>query len=121
MGDGWKLRIKNWRFGRGEVVLVKDVYKLCEKLPNSEDYNLKNQLRRAVVSVALNIAEGKSRKTAKDFSNFLNISAGSLAEVGAILNLCEELNYLQDLGTVYSKIEILGMKINALRHSLNNK
>jgi len=103
------------------VALVKDVYKLCEKLPGHEVYNLKSQVRRAVVSVALNIAEGKTRKTAKDFSNFLNIAAGSLAEVGAILNLCEELDYLQDLGKVYSSIEILGMKINALRRNLAAK
>ena len=103
------------------VELIKAVYKICEKLPSCEEYNLKSQLRRAVVSIALNIAEGKSRKTAKDFSNFLNISAASLAEVGAIFNLCEELNYLQDLDKMYSNIEILGMKINALRNSLNTK
>jgi len=103
------------------VKLVKDVYGLCAKLPACEEYNLKSQLRRSVVSIALNIAEGKSRRTAKDFANFLNVSAGSVAEVGAILSLCEELNYLDNFKKVYSDIEILGMKINALRRSLNNK
>ena len=60
------------------IGLIKDIYRLSEALPRSEDYNLKQQLKRAVVSVSLNIAEGKNRKTAKDFAHFLNIAAGSL-------------------------------------------
>ncbi|MDO9289069.1 MAG: four helix bundle protein, partial [Thermodesulfovibrionales bacterium] len=49
------------------VELIKKVYSLAENLPKSEEYNLKQQLKRAVVSVSLNIAEGKNRRTAKDF------------------------------------------------------
>ena len=103
------------------VALVKDIYTLSKLLPKDEDYILKQQLKRAIVSVALNIAEGKSRKTAKDFSNFLNISVGSLAEVNAILNLCDELGYLTNISDLYGRIEILGMKINAFRRSLECK
>jgi four helix bundle protein len=75
--------------------LIKDIYRISEMLPKSEEYNLKQQLRRAVISVSLNIAEGKNRKSSKDFANFLNMSAASLAEVDAILLICEELNYLK--------------------------
>ncbi len=109
---------KNLVVWQSSVNMIKEVYKVADLLPRSEEYNLKQQLKRAVVSVALNIAEGKSRKTAKDFANFLNMAASSLAEVEAILSICEELNYLQDLGMIYSEIEGLGKMINALRNKL---
>jgi four helix bundle protein len=98
--------------------LVKEVYRLSESLPKSEDYNLKQQLKRAVVSLSLNIAEGKNRKTSKDFANFLSISTGSLAEVEAILVICNELGYLNNIDDTYEQIEILGKMINSLRSKL---
>ena len=81
---------------------------------------MKQQLKRAVVSVALNIAEGKNRKTSKDFANFLNISVSSLAEVETILTICEELDYLYD-NNDYSKIENFGKMLNALKSKLQIK
>lgn len=100
------------------VVLIKEVYKIAELLPKTEEYNLKQQLKRAVVSVALNIAEGKSRKTVKDFAHFLNISAASLAEVEAILSICEELNFLRDIENIYKDIETLGKMLNSFKSKL---
>ncbi len=81
---------------------------------------MKQQLKRAVVSVALNIAEGKNRKTSKDFANFLNISVSSLAEVETILTICEELDYLYN-NNVYSKIENFSKMLNALKNKLQIK
>lgn len=81
---------------------------------------MKQQLKRAVVSVALNIAEGKNRKTSKGFANFLNISVSSLAEVETILTICEELDYLYN-NNVYSKIENFGKMLNALKSKLQIK
>ena len=100
------------------VNLIKDVYTIAESLPKTEEYILKQQLKRAVISVALNIAEGKNRRTAKDFANFLNMSVASLSEVDAILMICEELHYLQELDSIHSDIEKLGKMINALRTKL---
>lgn len=100
------------------VELVKDIYKVSENFPKNEEYNLKLQLKRAVVSVALNIAEGKSRKGAKEFSNFINISYGSLYEVKAILTLSQELGYLNNLSLIYSQIETLAKMLNSLKRSL---
>ena len=70
------------------VSLIKEVYAQAYKLPKSEEYNLKQQLKRSVVSVALNIAEGKNRKSSKEFINYLNISCGSLAETESSLIIC---------------------------------
>lgn len=100
------------------IELIKEIYTVAEKLPKSEEYNLKQQLRRAVISVALNIAEGKSRRTAKDFGSFLTIFAASLAEVEAILTICEELGFLKDYEKSKEKIIILTKRINSLRNKL---
>lgn len=97
------------------VKLIKDVYKIADSLPKSEEYNLKQQLKRAAVSVAPNIAEGKNRRTANDFANFLNIAVSSLAEVEAILVICEELKFTQNGDSTFREIEKLGKMINSLK------
>lgn len=103
------------------VSLIKNVYAEADKLPKSEEYNLKQQLKRAVVSVSLNIAEGKNRRTAKDFINFLNISSGSLAETEAVLLICEELGFLQIPKDLYAHIEELAKMIKGLITSIKTK
>ncbi|MCL2334805.1 MAG: four helix bundle protein, partial [Endomicrobia bacterium] len=62
------------------VLLIKKIYSAANNFPRSEELNLKSQIKRAIVSVALNIAEGKSRKSSKDFAHFLNLSDASLKE-----------------------------------------
>ncbi len=100
------------------IEILKIVYNLAEKLPKSEEFNLKSQLKRAMVSVPLNIAEGKCRASAKDFSHFLNIAAASLDEVDVVLTICEELGFLQNLGELHNKNKTLIRRINALRNKL---
>ncbi|HQB93119.1 MAG TPA: four helix bundle protein [Candidatus Paceibacterota bacterium] len=101
--------------------LIKEIYTEAEKLPKTEEYNLKQQLKRAVVSVALNIAEGKNRRTSKDFINFLNIAKGSLAETEAVLLICEELKYLQISEDLFARIEELAKMINSLITTIKKK
>ncbi|MBN1474106.1 MAG: four helix bundle protein [Syntrophaceae bacterium] len=103
------------------VLLIKEIYAEAEKLPKSEEYNLKQQLKRAIVSVSLNIAEGKNRRTAKDFINFLNIAKGSLAETEAVLLICEELQYLHVSEGLFMRIEELAKMINGLITSIRKK
>ena len=57
------------------IELIKEIYCYADILPKSEDFNLKSQLKRAIVSVTLNISEGKCKSTAKDFAHFLNIAS----------------------------------------------
>ena len=73
---------------------------------------------KTVVSVALNIAEGKYRRTAKDFGNFLVTANASLAEVDAAFAICEELNYFEVSKELKDRIDLLGRKISSLRNSL---
>jgi|GEM_PF-347719 len=100
------------------VKLIKEIYLISEKLPKSKEYNIKLQLKKAVPPIALNIAEGKNRKTAKDFANFLTTAIASLFEIKAILTICEELGFIKAKGDLKEKISILGNKINFLKSKL---
>ena len=70
------------------------IYKAIEKFPEYEIKNISQQLRRAMVSIPLNIAESTSRKSPKEFFNFLTYSYGSAKEVEVLLNLSKDLGYL---------------------------
>lgn len=101
------------------VALIKAVYILSEQLPKSEEFNLKQQLKRAVVSVSLNIAEGKNRRTSKDFCNFLVTASASLAEVDAIIAICSELGYFEQDNVIIDQIGRLGKRLSALRTKIS--
>ncbi len=70
------------------------VYELTDKFPKHELYGLTSQLRKAVLSVPLNIVEGHSRNSKNEFRQFLKISLGSLAEVGYILDFSLKRYYI---------------------------
>jgi four helix bundle protein len=103
------------------IELIKQVYAYAGTLPKEEEFNLKQQLRRAVVSVSLNIAEGKNRRTSKDFANFLNIACSSLAETEAILLICAELGYATVPEKLFVDIEVLSKMINSLISKLRRR
>ncbi len=100
--------------------LVLEIYKITKDFPNDEKYRLVDQLCRASYSVPTNIAEGKGRKTLKEFIQFLTIARGSVEEVKYLLLLSKDLGFIHfDL---YSKLnegydEVVKM-INGLIRSL---
>src|SRR5574339_367731 len=106
-----------WQEG---IKLAKAVYKLTEKFPRQETYALADQIRRAVVSVPSNIAEGQARKSPGDFKRFLHIALGSLAEVDTQLVLAQEFGYLSkdDIAPMDEKIQNLRKKLYALINTL---
>lgn len=73
------------------IEVIRAVYSISAKLPESERFNLQSQMRRAAISIPANIAEGKKRKTKKDFLQFLRIADGSAAELETLLIICAEL------------------------------
>ncbi|MGB3480403.1 MAG: four helix bundle protein [bacterium] len=76
------------------IELIKAVYKLLEEFPKDEKYGLTSQGKRAVVSIALNIAEGSGRHTDRDFSVFISRSITSLQEIAGVLKIGIALNYI---------------------------
>ncbi len=75
-----------------ELVLL--VYKVTKEFPREEKYGITSQLRRAAVSVVLNIIEGYGRRSRGEFRRFLDISLGSLTEVEYLLELAFELGFI---------------------------
>lgn len=76
------------------IQLAPCVYNLIHKFPKEETFALGLQIRRAVVSIASNIAEGQSRGHKKEFIQYLNIAKGSLAELDTQFIIAEKLSYL---------------------------
>src|SRR3989338_9062252 len=83
--------LKIWDKG---INLVIDIYKLTSKFPSEEKYGLISQIRRSAVSIPSNIAEGHSRKTSKDFKQFIAIAKGSLSELETQLIISFKLNFI---------------------------
>ena len=75
--------------------LAFQVYLLTEQFPKKEMFGITSQIRRATLSVPTNIVEGFSRKTKKDFSHFLDISLGSLAETEYLLEFSKRFGYVK--------------------------
>lgn len=87
------------------IELTLDVYRLTKRFPAEEVYGLTNQMRRAAVSIASNIAEGKGRSSDRDFALFPCHARGSLHELETQALAAEELGYLRDDGA--RKLEVL--------------
>ncbi len=92
---------------------VLDVYGVTQNFPESEQKNLTSQLRRAAVSIPLNIAEGSSRRSKKEFLNFLNYSFGSGKEIEVILELSKDLGFLTltDYRHLSQQLDVLMSKL----------
>jgi four helix bundle protein len=102
------------------VLLVKQTYPLFSKLPRHELFELASQGRRAVVSIALNIAEGSARTTDRDFGVFINRAVSSLQEIDAVLKLALSLDYIDrtDYEAVSPLIEKQYYKLVAFQRRL---
>ena len=83
--------------------LVMSVYGILDSFPDSERFALSNQIRRAVVSIPSNIAEGMGRVSDKDQAHFLNIAYGSVMETYAQLDIAHDLGYITD--EIFNKLE----------------
>ena|SRR6185503_7818454 len=99
------------------------LYALAEKLPRSEEYNLRSQLVRAGTSVVLNIAERSTSQSDPEQSRFLAIALRSLVETVACQNIIERRNYVakEDLSDLNESGQLLFAKIQAMRRSLERR
>jgi len=108
-----------WQRAREFVLLI---YLQTENFPKSEEFGLKSQIRRAVVSVVLNMVEGYRRSTRKDYIHFLNIADGSLSELEAALEICLDLKYLSEekYNSLEAKRSEVGFLLSQLIKSLKD-
>jgi len=103
--------------------LAVQVYRLTEAFPKHEIYGLTGQIRRSAISIPSNIAEGKGRRTDRDFSSFLYRARGSLLELETQILLARRLEYLKESDAVAALKSTAGVGsalaglINSLRES----
>lgn len=89
-------QFKNLEIWKRAVKLATEIYRITTDFPDEEKYGLTSQLRRCVVSISSNIAEGAGRNTNKDFKRFLSISYGSSYELETQLIISKNLNLISD-------------------------
>lgn len=120
MAAGYYSELKVWQ---KFMDLAVEIYQLVKLLPREELYGLSDQMRRAVVSIPSNIAEGHQRSATKDYIRFLFIAKGSLGELETQLLLCERLGYVNNeiSGPIYSRCEEIGRMLSGLINSLQEK
>ena len=115
-------KVKNYKdliVWQKSMDLVIEIYKLVKKLPKEETYSLSDQMRRAVVSIPSNIAEGYTRKSTNEYLNFLSIANGSRTELETQLLICERINYLSEADT--EKAFVLIDEIGAIIYHIMTK
>lgn len=125
-----KYNYKNLTVYKESKDLVLLVYKLLKKFPREEQYALCDQLRRAVISIPSNLAEGSGRTSSKDQAHFFEMAYGSLMEVSCQIDIAQELGYItvqevdlieQHVGTIAALLsglrsKCLGTTTNSLNH-----
>ncbi len=112
--------LRMWQAG---IQLVKSVYLVTNDGGLTRDFGLRDQLRRAAVSIPTNIAEGFERASRKEYLQFLNIAKGSAGEVRSLLRVALEVGYLdakrhdQLRDTVVTLSRSLSNQIKAIKDS----
>ena len=107
--------------------LTNEIYQVTGKGKCSSDFPLQNQIRKASISIMLNIAEGFARKTDKEFNQFLTYAHGSCAEVQSALYITLDQKYIsqEEFDSLYLKSEEVSKMImnfsNYLSKDLNKK
>ena len=110
MGQFKKLRV--WQ---DAIALTEKIYRTTEAPGFAQDYALKNQIRRAAISVASNIAEGDERGSNRASIQFFNIAKGSVAEVMTQLYIANKIGYLTQ-----DEYDALEKSADLIRASLKN-
>lgn len=113
-------KLEVWQKSRA---LVKDVYSLVSKFPQSEKFGLSSQLGRAIISVPSNIAEGCGRPSLKERIHFFEIAYGSLMETLTQLIVANDLGYISESDIIELRLKIIEIAkmISGLRKSLLNR
>lgn len=117
MAESYK-NLKVWKEAKDLAIFV---YRITKKFPKDEMFGITSQLRRAVVSIPSNIAEGSSRGSRKDYSRFVEIATGSLNEVENLVGISSELGYINKIEseTFTEKIITIGNLLGGFKKFLN--
>jgi four helix bundle protein len=114
---------KDLEVWKKSVELVSSIYMVTKLFPKDEIYTLTNQMRRAAISIPSNIAEGRAKRTTREFIRYVDIAAGSAAELETQLIISEKLGYLDPKSTrpIFENIDCVGRMLNKLITGLEKK
>lgn len=114
---------KDLHVWKKSVELTVDIYKITAKFPKEDLYGLTSQIRRAVVAIPSNIAEGRSRGHINEFIQFLKIAYSSGAELETQLTIAKLINYFPEDNYVYltEKLSEIMKMLNGLINKLKPK
>ena len=103
--------------------LTVEVYRLVKFLPREETYALADQMRRAVVSIPSNIAEGHGRFSTREYIHFLTVARGSQTELETQLQICLRINYFSEpqVELALNLCEEVNKMLNALITSMRSR
>ena len=101
---------------------VTDTYLVTNNFPSEEKFGLVSQMRRAAISIPVNIAEGSARKSPKEFIHFLHISLGSLTELDTLILLSTSLGFIKNekAGDLIERLDVIGKLIYGLIKKLEH-
>ena len=112
--DVWKLTVE----------YIDSINALAERLPKSEDFNLKSQIIRAATSIALNVAEGSTGQSDAEQARFLGMAIRSLVETVACQHIMRRRKFITDIAAldeIYVKSNALAKQLQAFRNSLTSR
>jgi four helix bundle protein len=118
---GWMKDYKELEVWKRGISLVLAIYEIVQKFPKDERYALADQMKRAVVSIPSNIAEGASRNTTKEFIQFLYIALGSASELETQIIIAEKFCYIKHEEALCFEITVVRKMLNALITSLKKR
>ena len=101
------------------IKLATEIYNVTKQYPKSEIYGITSQIRRSVVSISSNIAEGAGRQSKKEFVQFLNIAKGSCYELETQLLISKNIKFLSEKD--FQKLESKLVRIEKMIYALIKK
>lgn len=120
MGDGNYKTHKDLDVWNKSIEFAETIYKLTSGFPKEELYGLVSQIRRSVISISSNIAEGSARNSKKELIPFLYIALGSVSELETQLILSEKLKFIKD-AKIFEEIESIRKMLLGLIKYLKKK
>jgi len=114
---------KNLDVWKRSIELSKLIYQVTSYFPSTEQFGLVSQMRRAVVSIPSNLAEGAARSGRKEFLQFINIAQGSLSELDAQVELSKELGFLdqKNYNDILAELKMISRQLFGLAKAIKGK
>lgn len=111
---------RNLKAWSDSISLIKEIYLITKSFPKEELFGITSQMRRAALSIPLNIAEGAARTSKKEFVRFLDIAIGSIAELDTLFIVSFDLELLSDeeFHLFNEKLDLIGKLVYGLKRNL---